>query len=369
MIRDREGTTRALALAAVIAAGALAGCWRMGEPSSGAPDGGDTVSDVGGPTDPYPDTDTGPELHWVAQVVDSPTGNDLAAVHGTGWDDVWAVGDDGVVLHYDGAEWTVVEGPPGGTLYGVLARSPWEVVAVGGDRRAHLWDGEAWTPLDTAWDAEQYPGAYLAICASSGNPPVIAGDDGTLAVWHETGFDMGYKTGVDMDFHALACLPGGGFYAAGHAHDAFASSRIVHCAEPWSCQEVALASGCDNMYAIAAAAETDVWAAGFNEGSATVFYRLAGGAFDMVDSTNPQILGMFLDATLGLWAVGGTTGPEKTGVIQQWSGGFEMTYQFGQAFAKTARLRAVWGTADAGVYRVYAVGKGGTIVHVEGGEL
>ncbi len=47
----------------------------------------------------------------------------LYAVHGTAADDVWAVGANGYVLHYDGTQWTEIYRNPGNNNYGVLAET------------------------------------------------------------------------------------------------------------------------------------------------------------------------------------------------------------------------------------------------------
>jgi len=104
---------------------------------------------------------------WLAVAGPSPgtTLNELRAVDASEPNDVWAVGrtssglgEQPLVLHYDGTEWSQVELPPeiDGVLNGVAAISPADVWAVGsvGDPAASLeralvlhWDGTAWTDV------------------------------------------------------------------------------------------------------------------------------------------------------------------------------------------------------------------------------
>ena len=104
---------------------------------------------------------------WLAVAGPSPgtTLNELRDVDASEPNDVWAVGrtssglgEQPLVLHYDGTEWSQVELPPeiDGVLNGVAAISPADVWAVGsvGDPAASLeralvlhWDGTAWTDV------------------------------------------------------------------------------------------------------------------------------------------------------------------------------------------------------------------------------
>jgi hypothetical protein len=105
---------------------------------------------------------------WLAVGGPSPgtTLNELRAVDASEPNDVWAVGrtssgfgEQPLVLHYDGTEWSDVELPSeiDGVLNGVAAISPTDVWAVGsvGDPAASLeralvlhWDGTAWTDVE-----------------------------------------------------------------------------------------------------------------------------------------------------------------------------------------------------------------------------
>ena len=107
---------------------------------------------------------------WTAVAAPSPgtTLNELRAVDASEPNDVWAVGrtssgfgEQPLVLHYDGTEWSEMELPSeiDGVLNGVAAISPADVWAVGsvGDPAASLeralvlhWDGTAWADVEVA---------------------------------------------------------------------------------------------------------------------------------------------------------------------------------------------------------------------------
>jgi hypothetical protein len=67
---------------------------------------------------------------------------DLRAVHGSGCNDVWAVGVGGAIIHWDGAEWTASESDTPNDLSDVWAFSADSAWAVGDAVRR--WNGATW---------------------------------------------------------------------------------------------------------------------------------------------------------------------------------------------------------------------------------
>jgi hypothetical protein len=136
-------------------------------------------------------------VHWNGttwSIVDSPNYtfpgayNTLLDVSAAGTDDVWAVGGSalgggsgrGLLLHYDGAAWSLQPAPPDAELWslsgrnGVLALSPGDVWAVG-DYDAWHYDGTAWTvPAAGAQFANDVdaagPGTVWAVGSFIANP-------------------------------------------------------------------------------------------------------------------------------------------------------------------------------------------------------
>jgi len=98
------------------------------------------------PTDVGPrDAGPGPTMSW--HIYDVMLSDRLRAVHGTASDDVWAVGERGVVLHFDGRTWTRVNVGLLDELYDVFAVSRDDVWVVGENSAiAHLVD-RVWTPV------------------------------------------------------------------------------------------------------------------------------------------------------------------------------------------------------------------------------
>jgi hypothetical protein len=85
-------------------------------------------------------------------MIDSGTQVRLLSVHGTAPDDVWFVGEMGVTLHWDGESMTEVSRIPDQTLLGVWANGPEDVWAIGfypQDRVGVVrhWTGDDWDEL------------------------------------------------------------------------------------------------------------------------------------------------------------------------------------------------------------------------------
>lgn len=85
----------------------------------------------------------------------------LWGVHGTAVDDVWAVGAEGAIRHWDGAAWTDVPSGVAVTLRDVWANAPDRAWAVGDAGTVLRWDGIAWqVDADfTPWDLRAIWGA------------------------------------------------------------------------------------------------------------------------------------------------------------------------------------------------------------------
>ena len=154
---------------------------------------------------------------WVTVEIPTLTPSGVAAlfkVWGSGADDVYVVGDVGVVLHYDGSDWSELLVGAEDDLVAVWGTGPDNVVAVGGRSNgivAH-WNGTEWrtefvTPL---------PGLNGVWLDRAGRAHV-AGLRGTVGVIDLDSFEV---TTEEVDefkhFHALAGVDGVLFAVGGN---------------------------------------------------------------------------------------------------------------------------------------------------------
>lgn len=139
---------------------------------------------------------------YTTKTLVSGTKANQRAVWGSSPYDVWAVGDTGTVLHFDGwSQWKPVAQTNTADLYGVYARSPTEVWAVGpGVVLRHdgvtstsvainwLWGSgtsDVWAVGDSGWAARFDGGTWTKVTAPFTETPLVfhsVAPDDVLAV-------------------------------------------------------------------------------------------------------------------------------------------------------------------------------------------
>ncbi len=109
----------------------------------------------------------------------------IRALWGSSSNDVWAVGDQGIVLHFNGTSWRrfIVSGVASRLLaiWGTSASNVW---AVGEGGTMMRWNGRAWsryTPMMLSTRVH-----YNDVYATSANDVWFAGDDGTIGRYDGT---------------------------------------------------------------------------------------------------------------------------------------------------------------------------------------
>jgi hypothetical protein len=116
----------------------------------------------------------GPPGGW--QPLPTPVANDLWAVWGTSDRNVYAVGEFGTVLRYDGTSWSQVPGiPTGQSLNGIWGTSPSNIVAVGDFGTIVRFDGSAWS-LENSGTTEH----LIQVHGTGGSDVYAVGFNGTV---------------------------------------------------------------------------------------------------------------------------------------------------------------------------------------------
>ncbi len=119
---------------------------------------------------------------WIR--VDSGTTHTLEAIHGTGPNDVWAVGQAGTILHFDGIKWSPVDSGTGENLKAVWTLGPKDAWAMGERVRLH-WDGERWTRTTGSGGTDL---SHWSCARFSAEPPRLPSSS---RCWDLSGFDTG----------------------------------------------------------------------------------------------------------------------------------------------------------------------------------
>ena len=101
--------------------------------------------------------------------------NVFYGIWGSSSDDVFAVGQNGVVIHYDGSAWTQVYNNPGTHLYGVWGTSSSDVYVVGNGGTILHYDGSVWTTMPNS-DNDH----LMSVWGTASDDIFAAGNGGTI---------------------------------------------------------------------------------------------------------------------------------------------------------------------------------------------
>jgi hypothetical protein len=151
---------------------------------------------------------------WERMTVTAPT---LWWVHGFSSTDVWAVGELGTIMHFDGNDWTTEQTGDDYTLWGVWGPSPSEMWAVGGTLGGGVpstllhYDGSTWSEVpDIGLDGE----LLFKVWGPSANDVYIVGNRGALL--HYDGNDWTrLDSGTDLQLLTLRGRAADDIYAVG----------------------------------------------------------------------------------------------------------------------------------------------------------
>lgn len=162
---------------------------------------------------------------------ETPTTLDLWGVWGAAPDDVWAVGGgpnespDGptevaVALHWDGTAWREVDvpGPEDGQFFKVWGTGADDVLIVGSDLTVSRWDGATWAPQNVRWEGGRSDNDLISLWGTGPDRIAIAGgrNNGILVTWD----------GGSWTVHDLSPVPGLNGVWMGAADDGGAQDRV-----------------------------------------------------------------------------------------------------------------------------------------------
>jgi hypothetical protein len=273
----------------------------------------------------------------------SPVTRDLNSIHGTAWDDVWAVGDGGVIVHYDGSAWAAPSAPVpvSSRLFSVWALTRTDAFAVGEQGVALRWDGARWSQMATSY-SNNLRGLYAA-----GPSDVWAGtaDRGVLLHWDGSTWST-VSTGGTAFIRDIGGVGPSPVFAVENA------GRYLYLANGSWREQWALSPLGFDFYGVWARDPSDVWMVGYYHGARhPSFFHVVnwvGAEVSEPTGLTARLWGVWAGATDLAWAVG------DGGVIARYNGTAWGTTQS----PTTSPLYDVFGTDRD----VWAVGGGGTIL-------
>ncbi|MDP3735318.1 MAG: hypothetical protein Q8R39_02730 [bacterium] len=117
--------------------------------------------------------------------------NDISVVTA---DDIWAVGNSGTIIHWDGVRWSAFPSPTGVALQGVSMISATAGFAVGDGGTIIRWDGSAWTSYLPSPTGSRLNGIDM-VSATEG---WAVGDSGTILRWNGVSWALAPSPVSDM---------------------------------------------------------------------------------------------------------------------------------------------------------------------------
>jgi hypothetical protein len=251
----------------------------------------------------------------VATLNVSGRGGSLAGIWGSGPNDIWVVGGDGTLHHYNGTTWSV-EATGSTVVRAVWARSPTDVWAVGSGETILHYDGTKWSTMSTSSSSDSFNSVWTGSASD---------------VWAGRGADPVTSVGATVHYDGSS---------VSESYVALASSSI----------------------AVWGASPSDVWAVGFagrtgsiHSGSITHYDGSSWSS--AVPTVSRMLVGIWGSSGSFIVAVGGDY-VDGTGVVLTYDGKDWSTSWTG---AGLSGLVSVWGTSATNVWAV-----GDVVLHFDG---
>jgi len=281
---------------------------------------------------------------WSA--MNSGTTKDLQDIWGTSGRDVFAVGADGTILHYNGSAWSTMNSVPGQSLYGVWGSSASDVFAVGAGGTIRHYNGSAWSAMNSG--VTDY--LFSVWGTSSTNVYAVGGGGSLRTILHYDGntWSPSYRN-VGGLFRAVWGSSANNIFVVGDGGVIWHSSNGV----AWS----AMNSGVtDYLYSVWGTSSTNVYAVG-GGGSLQTILHYDGNTWSPSYSDSGSLFrAVWGSSANNIFVVG------DGDVIWHSSNGSDWSAM--ASGVPTTNLSGVWGAC---ANDVFAVGLTGTIIHYGSG--
>ncbi len=283
-------------------------------------------------------------LGW--STMTSGTGDGLYGVWGSSGKDVFAVGDAGTIVRFDGKNWSLMDSGTSANLSGVWGSggyaAGYDVFAVGDWGTILRYDGSTWSPMTSG---TEYETDLYCVWGSAWNDVFVVGDNssGMSPILHYDGSTWSTMTsGTEYAIEAVWGSSGKDVFAVGDF------GTILHYdGSTWSLMTTGIPTDVDLK---------DVWGSAWNDVFAVGEY----GTIFHYDGSSWSL--MSCDSTSFFHDVWGSSGKDvfavgDNGTILHYNGTIWSLMGSG---ATTMPLQGIWGSSGSDVF---AVGSVGTILH------
>lgn len=275
---------------------------------------------------------------WV-QIQSPAPGKSLYGVWGSSASDVFAVGEGGTIIHYDGTSWSQMPGATTQKLYGVWGSAGDDVFASGADGTIIHYDGASWTTMESGTKVPLNGGVW----GSGKNDVFVSGEGGIILHYDgESWQPMTSGTTVSL---------GGGIWGTSGTDVLCAGAAVLHYdGATWSSVPAVTAKFLSGIWGSSA---HDIFAVG--AGGTILHYDNASWTA-MTSGSSGWLDGVWGSSASDVFAVGYDN---KNGVILHYDGTAWSSMKSNTAYS----LYGVWGTSAG---NVFVVGERATILHYDG---
>jgi len=275
------------------------------------------------------------KMNLVWEGVQSPIKTALNGIWGTAANDVWAISDQGGMIHFDGMAWSAGKSGLQAGWNGVWATGGSDMWAVGGGGTIAHWDGGGLSQVDSGTTSTLY-----GVSGTSASSAWAVGENGTIVRWNGSKWSP-TPSGTPVNLYAAAAVGAQDAWAVGAGGKALRWNGST-----WNSVSTPTSS---SLNVIWAASATDVWAAGDN---GTVL-RWDGSKWNpLAGPSTMNVLGLWAGSTSNVWAVG-------PGGVYKYDGSTWTK----QTVPSAGPFVGVWGFAS-GI--VYVVGNSGQLLRYDG---
>lgn len=265
----------------------------------------------------------------------TPTSTWVRNIWGSADDDIWAVGTNGLILHYDGRIWREVASETAARLRGIWGLGADAVYTVGDVGTILRYDGSAWTPMASGTSEN-----LRAVWGIGPEDIYAVGESGTILRYDGNAW-------IAMVTPVVTTLRDIWGAAPDDLHVVGSFGTILHY-DGQSWRTVASPTG---------ASVQNIW--GDPAGSGAIFAVANGGEVLQYDGQEWRIIwsGVIQNDLIAIWA----DSPDELYVVGE--GGVIVRYHDGAweliPSSTTSDLDGVWGSQDGDVY---AAGENGSLL-------
>ncbi len=192
-------------------------------------------------------------LNWTAMdtssIIDHTEHISLQGIFGASQEDVFAVGDHGTVIHYNGSTWSAMDSTTEKVLYHVWGDSRNNMIAVGEDGTTLKYNGTNWSAMDVVTDKHLYRIFWI-----SSSDLFVVGEEGIIIHYNGSTWSI-MDSGTDKDLFGIWGNSNNSIIAVGEE-----GTIIKYNGSSWTSMN---SPTTNNITGVWGTAEDDVYAVGF----------------------------------------------------------------------------------------------------------